>query len=969
MNTPPYPESYHSPRLYLLGLLLSLTLLASPAFAQLAGSSPASPPSADQKGQVTDNSAPAKAADEVVELSPFVVSSQGDRGYQAQSTLSGSRLKTDLKNVAAPTTAFTQQFFDDLAITNTDDLARYMLSTEADYGEENGVSQNFLKDFSTRKVRMRGLPGGSVSVNFFKSDLPADTFSTERIEQSRGPNSILFGIGSPGGLVNVTNKRAWLGKNIGSVSVQGRSNGGLRTEADYNQVIGDRFALRLAAVNEERGSWRNYEFSESERYYMTGKWRVGQKTEFNFDLEKAALTKQMKRSITAYDGYTLWKAAGSNVGAFNTANQIARLANNNIPYLVLDTASGNVSNWLNKTRSNLWTAIDGENVPFSNFALMPKETAVYGPGFDTDTDYSRLGAYLTHSFTSDLNLEVAGMRTNSQFGTWDPQTATTRAIYADTNPTLPSGAANPNVGKTYLEGLPQVTLSNERNDALRAVLSYTKDLGKWGKHTLAGVYEYTDTQLDVEVLREQVISPNAPNLTSPINNANRILRRTYVDLAGPSKNIVMAPYNQQALGTFTETVSGKTYTTALIPFNANTQLNSFDGKTMIGMLQSSFWKDRIHTIIGASRDNRNDYLSTQVVQPLAGFTTGIPSAVRSLTPNQTVANSVSFSGVLQVVDWLGLTYSQAANSGLPSFSGRVNTPGPLVTDFTRPPIPRGKSNDIGIKLDLFQKRLFITAQYFQTSAEKDFNFGNINSSINPIWDALALAGKVPSGTSTSATGKTFDSDSDGFELELTANPTEHWRMFLNYSNSKVTQSNLGNEDFAYIAFWRPTWAANQALPLATGAGTIATQLAALDNATFTTYTLADGKPPLGQIKHKLNFVSNYEFSNGFLKGITIGGGVRYTSKPINGYSASGTPGNVVSVVSYGSDQIFIDLNAAYRRKLQIMGKPIMWSLQTNINNVLNNDAFIRVNTARDGLLTAYRFNAPLEWIITSKFSF
>ena len=150
MNTPPYPESYHSPRLYLPGLLLSLTLLASPAFAQLAGSSPASPPSADQKGQVTDNSAPAKAADEVVKLSPVVVTSQGDRGYQAQSTLSGSRLTTDLKKVAAPTTAFTQQFFDDLAITNTDDLARYMLSTEADYGEENGVSQNFLKDFSTR---------------------------------------------------------------------------------------------------------------------------------------------------------------------------------------------------------------------------------------------------------------------------------------------------------------------------------------------------------------------------------------------------------------------------------------------------------------------------------------------------------------------------------------------------------------------------------------------------------------------------------------------------------------------------------------------------------------------------------------------------------------------------------------------------------------------------------------------------
>ena len=78
---------------------------------------------------------------------------------------------------------------------------------------------------------------------------------------------------------------------------------------------------------------------------------------------------------------------------------------------------------------------------------------------------------------------------------------------------------------------------------------------------------------------------------------------------------------------------------------------------------------------------------------------------------------------------------------------------------------------------------------------------------------------------------------------------------------------------------------------------------------------------------------------------------------------------MTSTVSYGSEQVFLDLNAAYRRKLQIMGKSVAWSLQTNINNALNNDAFIRINTARDGVLTAYRFNSPLEWIITTKFSF
>lgn len=121
----------------------------------------------------------------------------------------------------------------------------------------------------------------------------------------------------------MTNKRALLGKNAASVAVQGRSEGGLREEADYNQAIGEHISLRVAAVKEQRGSWRNYEFSDSERAYLTGKWRVGQKTEFNFDLEKADLSKRTIRSITAYDAYTRWAAAGRNIGAINAAQQIS----------------------------------------------------------------------------------------------------------------------------------------------------------------------------------------------------------------------------------------------------------------------------------------------------------------------------------------------------------------------------------------------------------------------------------------------------------------------------------------------------------------------------------------------------------------------------------------------------------------------------------------------------------------------
>ena len=135
---------------------------------------------------------------------------------------------------------------------------------------------------------VRGLTGGTISVNFFKSDFPADTFNTERIDQSRGPNSVLFGIGSPGGIVNTTTKRAILSKNAMTVALQGRSEGGHRAEADYNQTTGDKVAVRVAAVQDHRGSWRNYEFNNSDRYYITGKWRISQKTELNLDAEKTA---------------------------------------------------------------------------------------------------------------------------------------------------------------------------------------------------------------------------------------------------------------------------------------------------------------------------------------------------------------------------------------------------------------------------------------------------------------------------------------------------------------------------------------------------------------------------------------------------------------------------------------------------------------------------------------------------------
>ena len=62
---------------------------------------------------------------------------------------------------------------------------------------------------------MRGMPGGT-SRDFVESAVPTDLYNVERADISSGPNSILFGLGSAGGLVFLTGKRANLNRTRGA---------------------------------------------------------------------------------------------------------------------------------------------------------------------------------------------------------------------------------------------------------------------------------------------------------------------------------------------------------------------------------------------------------------------------------------------------------------------------------------------------------------------------------------------------------------------------------------------------------------------------------------------------------------------------------------------------------------------------------------------------------------------------------
>lgn len=920
---------------------------------------------------------PAGDTPEPVVLNPFSVNASLDRGYLAGSSLAGSRLATNLKDLAAPTTAFTEEFLRDVAVTDTTSLAQYMLSTEYNFGELGGQQNSVLSD-DAQTLRVRGLPGGRTAVNFFFADMRFDTFSMTRVDQSRGPNSILFGIGEPGGLINVSTKQALLGHVRGEAATTLRSWNGLRFEIDYNQpLIPKKLALRVAAVDNRKDSWRNWEYDESRRYFGTAKWQVTTAVQVNVEGETGEVDKSTKRTYAAHDGYSEWLRAGKAVSDTASATRgIRSMGATN--FTVFDSTTGSLMNWRNKTASVRSIAPDGLPLAISDFNLLPRETVVYGPGYKQLNDYDRLGASVSATAGGGLSFELAAFRLRQHLRNYDAIANVSFYLNADTSATLPDGRPNPNAGRPYLEAQPVIVEDRREDEAVRLSFAYARDLGRWGRHKVAGVAIRSRSEFDRFRTVPSIVG-NPFNTATPENPNNRISYRTYVDLAGPSEQIVMPdPFRVDLNG---RSVAGPTgfsrdrIAVDMVPLTGS-QIQVNKTTSLIALVQSGFLKNRLHTVLGYSRDDQDGYFSTlERGAPFGAFTTGAFYVKRGTAPEKFKADNVAVSGVFHVNRWLSLTYSQTDNSSLPNRVGFLESP------TGRPPVPQGRSRDYGLKFDLLDRRVYLTATYFETSAKKNVSFTGVRGGdINPIWSSLneagvlAANGKTLDQVQTDTTVNTYDVDSTGVELEVIANLTENWRLFANFSTAEVVQTDIGREMRDYIAANLPFWSANGRVPFVGTVGsvqTVADYLRVLEQQVVTEFDLPDGQLLRGQAKQRGTLRSTYRFEQGPLAGLSVGGGLRYEGKAVIAFSSTVDPTTrqIVKTGAYRGAQTFADLNFGYRTKATLFGRKTNWTFQLNVNNALDNDDLVPLVIAPGGRYVSYRFPTPREFIFSARMTF
>jgi outer membrane receptor protein involved in Fe transport len=227
----------------------------APSAAAPASRSAVNPPGDDEKPLV---------------LSPFTVSSEQDTGYQATNTLAGTRLNTALNEVGTAVSVITKELLNDLGVNESGALLPYTVSTEV-----GGIDGNFAggamadrrndqagaRAEPERNQRVRGLAAAELTRDYFLSDIPFDAYNTDRVTINRGPNALLFGIGSPGGVVNNGTIMPVFGANFLETKVQVGQRHTHRESFDLNRVlIPRRLAVRLAGLNErlefqQRPAW------------------------------------------------------------------------------------------------------------------------------------------------------------------------------------------------------------------------------------------------------------------------------------------------------------------------------------------------------------------------------------------------------------------------------------------------------------------------------------------------------------------------------------------------------------------------------------------------------------------------------------------------------------------------------------------------------------------------------------------
>ncbi|OAM91938.1 TonB-dependent receptor plug domain-containing protein [Termitidicoccus mucosus] len=264
-------------------------------------------------------------------LSPFEVDATREKGYFAENTLAGSRMRTNIADLGAAITVVTKQQLEDTASLDVNDVFRYELGTEgsstytpsvltskgdgpadviagASFGTSPVASTNATAN------RVRGLGSPSFALNYYQAiaQIPFDSYNANSVEINRGANSMLFGMGSPAGIVNMSMAQAEIGKNKAQVQIRIDDRGSERASLSFNKtLIAGKLAIYGALLYNDQQFERKPSYDITRRQYGAITYKPFKSTKLTASIEGYSNDNNRPNNYTPIDGVSVWRNAGS----------------------------------------------------------------------------------------------------------------------------------------------------------------------------------------------------------------------------------------------------------------------------------------------------------------------------------------------------------------------------------------------------------------------------------------------------------------------------------------------------------------------------------------------------------------------------------------------------------------------------------------------------------------------------------
>jgi outer membrane receptor protein involved in Fe transport len=766
----------HRPRIALTHILLALLgtgsavtpgLIAQTAPAPVAPVPATSASATPTAAELAAANKKQKQTEQTILLNVFEVKSDTSDTYDATNTNSVTGTNTLLSKTPLDAKVFNRQLMDELDVVDmTDMLSKLGGLGSAVIGAGEDVRGDLEGDRQDPKtMTMRGLAINNPRRDgFLRSDTTLlDSFDIERVEAIGGSNSLLFGSGDAGGAITSTSKRAYLNRRP-TATITGKidSEGSWRSTLD-TQASNRMFGLRLNAAKGDTLFFRPGHRQQNAGVHVAATFQPFKNLQIRGEYRYFTRDAVFAQAVTVRAPLSWQLPARDAFGA----------AVVNVPG--------------NTTATN----VDNKNSRY--LVSFPDVAQFTGNGpFDLTTVDSAVGPFHRDAYTNIIRSVVAettlapGLALQLRYGhdarINDPLRATSTVVFA------PGATGNNYVDPATGQTGTQWAFNTAMNAApfwtgargFRGALAYQKDLGKWfGRHQASAFYQDMDSWVNTQPWR--FFETDASGAF--VQNLANITNSTSGRIEMPA--VWVPAFPQQVIGgrewpftTFTHP-NGKTYRytstfyadavprTPGNPMGLSGPVNAAGVTTAGGTLDdtreaskgfslfSEWWGGRIDTMAGY----RSEEAST--VRVNTGVKRG-PISYDSLTTGFVFDTPIRGMRV----------------SGNYSTNAKINfDTGRDIYDQILP-VGKGVSRDVGLKFDLWERRISGNVNYYVSQA-KNFigGLGGLQNDIDPD----GINGRNGGGNYV------FDKTSDGYNVTLTSRPLRGWEVRLNVATANGSE--------------------------------------------------------------------------------------------------------------------------------------------------------------------------------------